>query len=156
MEPVIPLPSAMMATSPPTPERDRLTASLKVYKETFGENPEMIDVGFCQLMKTVGEDVYSRKVTVGDAWESVDGGFVDKPGLCIIENVGTVRRANPTDGEKADDVTKVVEIIDASLTGVQIIIQPKRFLMMEVAVFSDLRIRCQNGSTKIRLTLLPR
>ena len=141
----------------PSEEADRITCSLSIHKESWGDDPDSHQIQFSQMMETVGIDVYTRKkVAVTSEWAKIDTMWIDNPGLIIIGNTGTRYRINPTAEQRVADALKIVELLVCE-GAVPIVIRPGRFFMGEILDVSEASLRVVGADNAlVRVIVYPK
>lgn len=91
------------AKLPPT----RLTVIGTAYHQSGQAGPTSVAPSYSRVLKS-DEQVYHRRVTVGEGWVPLDTGWVSDASLIVVENVGVARATNPTDAERAADAGRTV------------------------------------------------
>lgn len=131
---------------------NRITVITNVHYEHDGEQPVTIPLSYSKLLST-GEDTYSRRIIASEEFVAIDYGFVGDTGvsLLLVESlVGKDRQVNPTPAEAEAEAAKVVEL------SCGILVPPGEHRIIHVADFSELKIRCQSGTARVRVTSIPR
>jgi hypothetical protein len=144
----------MSAIPKPLKQIGLLTVVETVYHHHPSLTPLTTDNRFTRHIST-DEQPYSRFVVVGEEWQPIDYGWLkDKPiGMMVIENCPPQLMTHPTLEEKRVLDAAVIEVglppFAQVLPG-----ESCRFHPHE-SVLNNLRIRCRQGNTRCRVTLIP-
>lgn len=71
--------------------RNKVIVSLKVYHQLQGENAIGDSIGRVLRVSSI-EEPYCRKMKIGEDWTKLDTGWIEEPGLVIIENLALPKR----------------------------------------------------------------
>lgn len=106
-----------------------------------------------------------KKVVLSQEWTPIDSGWLeDKEGLVVIENLVEKRQTIPSPEEKAELLSKVIEIGIRLVTGSEgssafslFYINPgESFKASPTVGLRDYRLRCVAGTAKASITIYPR
>ena len=137
----------------PVENQDRLTARLDVYYEQQGTQPTQVSCSFGTTLPKSEEQVYIRKIVIGEEWEPLDMGWVENVGTIILENRRKIFQKVPTKEEKQQADKKVVFIRNNKETiGWPI---PSGGFFMSASRGEDIEVRCLSGSTKPVINVFP-
>ena len=137
----------------PVHDQDRLTARLDVYYEQIGATPSQVSCSFVSLLPKSEEQVYIRKIDIGEEWEPLDLGWVENVGTVVLENRKKVFQTVPTEEEQESEEKKVVYIRNKKETIGWAI--PAGGFFMAVTRGEEIEVRCLSGSTKAVVNVLP-
>jgi len=70
--------------------KPRLTVVDNLYYQVPGDEPEHFQATFSRTLES-DEQPYTRKISVGPEWRLLDFGWIDEPGLFILDNRGLPR-----------------------------------------------------------------
>lgn len=139
---------------------NRMTIYAQVHQERSGEHPISCPLSFSEGL-TLEEDVYARRHTATEKWEPLDLGWLgkDKAGLVVIENLeGREVLVNPTEEEKqvlTDRFLKLAPDI-AGAEELAFTIPPRQHRYFTNQDLSRLRVRCNRGTARFKITVFPR
>ena len=158
--PVTELKERARAAGPVLESQDRITASVAIHHEHHGSQPFSQTAQFSAMLETI-EQPYTRRMVVDDAWQSLDAGWVGKPGYVLIENrAGGAMTRKPSEEELEELKLQVLFVSASSGAGVhhrdEFIIRPGRFFAAELAEGCVLRIRAAKPKTQIAVHVFPR
>ena len=133
---------------------NRLTCTSSIVRQQTGEEPKGQTLAY-QLLIESEEEHYTRRCTAVFERRELDYGWVEEPGMIVIESLaGKVILANPSpeDLEMIKGQTlllyfgaeKVAEIL------------PGDFLRFRPSLPADLTICCKEGEAKYRIAVYPR
>lgn len=135
-------------------ETGRITSLLNFYHQQPNENPVQH-----QFVSDVSCDsdveLFSKKQTIGNEWTSLSLGWLEPAAIAgyIIHNrTGETRAINPTEQERLDDASAVLEISLPS----GLIIPPKRFSVIWLTNFAALNVRSLGAPARIQYLLVPK
>lgn len=136
--------------------QDRVTVVEKVYHQTAGEEPFAVENTFSRNLKTQ-EQPYSRRCTATEEWQPLDCGWLKgNVGMLIISNLaGTGLTTIPSGDERAEIEKQVLEICDEDCVDGAWLIPPGEAMRGIPKDASRLCVRCQSGSIKYKLSLIP-
>ena len=137
----------------PVLDQDRLTARLDVYYEQSGTTPSQISASFVSLLPKSEEQVYTRKINIGEEWEPLDLGWVENVGTIVLENRKAIFQTVPTKEETEAEEKKVVYIRNKKETIGWAI--PAGGFFMAVTRGEEIEVRCLSGSTKAVVNVFP-
>lgn len=166
----VPLPPLFQAKLPPT----RITVVGTAYHQSHGNAPVSVNPSYSRILKS-DEQVYHRRLTVGEGWVPLDTGWVKEGSLLVVENVGVMRATHPTAAEKEQDAARilVVAVVPEPPTNPPVRThhsspapptEPASFASVPVGEHlrlppSDMgrfRVRCAAGSTGVIVTAFPK
>lgn len=150
--------NAVPVSEPPRPDRDRVTVHFSLTHEQFGEQPFQRSCVFSRLLSS-SEQAYSRSIRVGPGFSRLDFGWVQSPGIVLIEN----RTAHesvlqpPEDERKRLDDSYVVIADTTNGTGLQIVVRPGRFFVGEFSPDAPPSL-CSVGlpESRVHVVVIPR
>lgn len=94
-------------------------------------------------------------LNVGETPVALEAGWVENPGMFCVENLeGRFLLTNPTLAQQAEISSKVVNVIIGD--GAIILVRPGRTLPFEPSDFKQVRLRCQKGIAKVKITVFPK
>lgn len=134
--------------------KDRLTIVECVYHQPFGEQPTVVEHRYSRELESK-EQVYERRVTIGENWQPLDTGWIERLGLLVIANhEGHGLQRAPSDDERAAIAARVVEV---GLDGRAIwLVLPGESMRATPATLSGLQVRCQRGEARCTIHAYPR
>lgn len=135
--------------------KDRLTVVEQIYHRPHDGEPTLIERRFSRELDTY-EQVYKRQRVATEEWQLLDCGWIERAGMVIVHNEeGARTQAIPTDLEKQEMVGRVIEVGYSSDKGTWLILPGESFRGYPDAV-ENLLIRCQRGSARYTIHVLPR
>ena len=170
-----------LAQNNPTPagkplDKSRLGVVLSVYHQQTDVQPVVVTARFSRWL-TSSEQPYIRRLTLTTAWQALDSGWLEgKVGMLVIRNEEGAFAVQPTPEERQEMAMRIIEVglllpsatvqlaplrtmRDPPLPPLQPlpcwIIQPKESLQAQPANAALLHLRCQSGSARCTLYLLP-
>jgi hypothetical protein len=148
-------PVPVINVTPKLAEADRVTITLQITHERFGEQPVAVVYAGSRVCEAK-EQPFQRRVRHGEAWKPLlDVQGVALPGLVIIENRIPRARVQPTKEALAEEARKVVVILaEGDAEGVRI--RPGSLAIVEFTNLAALRARCEHAETEIHITVFPR
>lgn len=163
-------------SEPQSPSRVSIVETL--YFHTVGVNPHVVQTRYGRNLKTE-EQVFVRRLTLTDDWVALDAGWLKAVSYVLIQNMeGRMLQVNPTDEERADIESRVVEIsfsasepqpandgprdmfspplpITGPIPTAHLILPPRESLRLCPLNIHNIRIRCRNKTAKIVLHMIP-
>jgi hypothetical protein len=139
-------------------EFSRVTVNLNVHHELAGEQPRSFCFAFQDFLKS-SQESYSRKLHALSGWTKLDLGWVepDEVGYVLIDNLEERNElVYQTEEEKHEAASRIIEIAYEDSLNNYWPIPPRLFFFCPVARPEDLRIRCQNGTARCRVTIIPK
>ena len=138
----------------PVEKQDRLTARVDVYYEQQHFEPTQVGVSFSTLLPKSEEQVYVRRLKIGEDWQDVDFGWIDRPGSLLIENRKKMFQTNPTAEEMDLEIQKVLYIRNKEETGNGWTI-PNGGFFFGFTKDKNIEIRCLTGETTGVINVFP-
>ncbi len=145
--------------------KDRITVVSTVYLQPAGEKPASVESRFDRELETQ-EQFYTRRLKATEEWQLIDPGWlgVDGIGMMVIANdEGKNLQTIPTDEEKADTATRVLEICFLYPTKMenfpfacQWLTLPGESMQAYPSTLTGLHIRCRKDTAKFTVSLFPR
>lgn len=138
-------------------DRARLTVTQKVYHQSVGEKPLVIESAFGRWL-TTQEQPYTRHSRVGETWQAIDGGWTRGLSQLVLENKeGAFRHTNPTEAEREAVKARVLEIgLEVGGTVYPFgKVHALETLRLDPENLSRMRLRCRSGEARYCLTLIP-
>lgn len=140
------------------PERDRLTMVLSLHHEQPGNDTHSVESRCWKLLDNpADQERQTKRIKVDENWSALWLGDLepDQVGYIVVENnEGRFLQVNPTDEERLDISKRVVEI---GLAGVATLLVlpgfPQQLYPQHV---EGIRLRCQHGVAKCRVTIFPK
>lgn len=157
---VDPADAVPVGAPPPELEKGRVTEVAQIYFEQPGEEPVGFDFRVSREVPKVSEEPFSRRIEIGESWSAPDFGWLNESaGVLIIESqAGKNLATNPTAEEKAEIGRQIIEIgviaPDETVVAAALV-HPGGFQVLEPPDAGAVRVRCQHGTTKARLAVLP-
>lgn len=150
--------SAVPISDPPRPDRDRVTVHFSLTHEQFAEQPFQRSCVFSRLLSS-SEQAYSRSFRVGPGFSKLDFGWVQSPGLVLIENRTTIDSVlQPPEDERRRLEESYVAVCDTTNgTGLQVVVRPGRFFVGEFSP-DALPFLCSVGidQSRVHVVVIPR
>ena len=101
------------------------------------------------------EQPYERHKIAKHDWELLDHGWIDKCGMFLLRNDEGFFSTNPTPEQREEVFKRVIEISFDNKTP-SILIPPKETCRFYPTDLSQIWLRCQEGTAKYSLYLIPR
>lgn len=136
---------------------DRMTTVLHCHHEHIGEQPVSVNLTEQLILSTV-EQAYQRRFESKNSCQAVDTGWFNGVGVgrIIIENTeGQGMTTIPTDEVKKDIESRIVELSFGE-EGDCWLVRPGGFFIGDPSSVKRLKHRCQNGTAKCRITVMPK
>jgi len=139
--------------------KDRLTATVTVNHELYGEQPTSAAHQFSALLEEGGEP-YIRKLLIPTEWQRLDMQWVTNPGFIAIENrAGLGMAVNPS-AEERERLTKQVILVgfgtEEAADDVPLVVRPGRFMAVELRPGVNVYLKAMERPTRISLFVSPR
>lgn len=144
--------------------KDRLTVVESVYHQPFGEDPVEIPSRFSRNLKT-REQLYCRRLVATEKWEPLDCGWLGNAvGMLVVSNnEGKNQQVNPTNEEREVLAAKVLELFCSQGDRTMLsaarqahwLVPPGESMRGCPAAAQKIHIRCQSGTAKFTLHLIP-
>lgn len=134
--------------------KDRLTVVENVYHQAIsdGQGPTQFESRYSRELDTK-EQVYQRRTKVGEDWEPLDFGWIEKVGLLLIRNEEGKFTEIPTDEENQRTQRKILEVAYCSEGSGWLI--PVGESMRGIPTSKLARIRSHSGVTRYTITVIP-
>jgi hypothetical protein len=130
----------------------RLTVLGQTYYQAPDEPPVLVEERFA-IPVSGGEQVFTRRLVVGEARVAIDFGWLVSTSLLVIENRGgPPRQLVPTPEEKLEDEDRWVSVYFGETAG--IIIPPGQSARFRSSA-APLSVVCYKGSTRVTYTAFP-
>lgn len=136
---------------------NRLTTTTDTYHESQDNPPTQISFGFERLLKT-DEEVYSRRLVVGEEWVPLDCGWLEKASLIVIRNVLVPLKVNPTEEEALAISQREIWLTqdeNPTENSPHWVIHPGEGFQGSPSSLSDIHLRCRKGQVKVSLSIIP-
>lgn len=140
----------------------RLTVVESIYYQQSGQQPVQHD---CQHYENVysDEQPYLRNLKIGSDWQPIDHGWLTSWGLLLVSNEeGKGLLTVPTLEEQEEINSRVLQLgiaLDSTndIKKVQLLstIPPGRSMRWYPENLLNLRLRCQHGKARCRISLFP-
>lgn len=135
-------------------EQDRITCQFSIVHEHCGDPPFTLGCSFSSICKTV-EQPWTRRVQIGEQWIPLDIGWIENPGLIVIENqTGKGLLVNPTEEELAEINSKMI-YVTCNEPDVEWIIMPRMHFFARPKTLENIRVRSSSGKIKASIHVLP-
>jgi hypothetical protein len=121
----------------------QLTVVEKVYYRTGNEDPTEIDTRYSRTLSNA-EQVYERRLTVGQEWQAIPTGWINRCAMLIVKNLEGTNEAD----------NKAVELGYGKISLFEIIPR-ESFRCTPKIGLERLFIRCIGGKAKVRVYLIP-
>lgn len=143
----------------PDAVKDNLLMVFNLHHQHNGEQPSSLHCVAERWLETE-EQPYERRITLTENAVPLNlGWFSDTPGAVgaiAIENNETRGLLQKLSAEeKADLASHIVEIYHPNM-GMVVLVRPGWVQLLEVTDFATLKLRCQYGSAKCKVTVYPR
>ena len=138
-----------------TPGAGRLTALLNVHVEHHGEDPDTMACRVCRPTVDNSQLYGPRRFTVklGKPMP-LDLGWVDVPGLVVLENRTGIRLQNiPTPEEQADLNSRTLLVRNGTAT---LEVPPGLFIMVQFGNPGDWTLEAVSGDVLVAIAVAPR
>lgn len=137
--------------------KSRITVVERIYHQNFEDEPTPVEDGW-QIESITKASVFPKKFDLGEAWTSLDSGWVDPLGCALlrIANQKPKRRTIPTPAEALDEASRIVEVSfsDPPASGGPIL-HPGESLRFRPSDVRTLRLRCRNGKARLVVHFFP-
>ncbi len=135
--------------------KDILTVVEMVYLQSVEGETQCIESRYMRELDTQ-EQLYKRRTTVTNEWKPLDVGWIEKPGLLVINNEeGKHLTVNPTEEEAKAIADRVVEISSNPEGCFRILIRPGESTRFEPSDVSKLQIRSQSDKASVIIHAFP-
>jgi hypothetical protein len=164
----------MSESSPWTDRRDAsmtdahaLTKSRIVVKETVyfqpsGDGPISVENGWSAWLAT-DEQPYCRRMKVEESWVPLDMGWLEDCSLIHLHNPAPTFQVNPTDEEKREASSRIVQIGVMPALPLQseqptpfAVLSPGTSMHLSPFDAKSLLVRCLHSEVRLSLTIIPR
>lgn len=145
-----------------------LTVVESVIHQQAGEQPTATETRFTRRLCT-GEQAFTRKMTVGPTWQELEVGWLPRASMAVLANLPAKYLTMPTEQQKEDDMSKVVEVTFKKGAKVNrdmhsppivpptadILIAPGESCRFAPASAVSILVRSPKGEIKLDVTLVP-
>jgi hypothetical protein len=132
----------------------RLCIVSSIYYQQKNRNPHSFEGKISRPLKTA-EQVYTRHLTIGEEWTSLDTGWLQNSSCILITNEeGKHLSSNPTDEEALSISQRVIELGYTAHNSDTWLIHPKEFFAGSPSHL-ELRLRCKKGQAEITINIFP-
>ena len=150
-----PMQSTDCCNGPEQKVPSRLVVVENIYHQESGRQPTSVESNYTRFLKT-DEEVYRRRMKVGENWMSIESGWIEKPGMIILKNEEVYRGAvNPTPDEIKEVQKKIVEVSSSTLPDCSWFILPGENMRGIPKDLSNIRLRCQHSTAMVSIILIP-
>jgi hypothetical protein len=151
----------------------RLTVVEVVSYQAALDKPGGIDSRFDRKMATE-EQLFLRRLTVGEDWQALECGWLKAVGMLVIKNEPAQFHVNPTEAQKTEAASKVLEVglkvgevtvlEEGEVRNVKAppeqviafaLVPPGESARWQPLDASNLRLRCKVGSARVTVALIP-
>lgn len=145
--------------------QDRITVNEMIYHQVLNDQPTSYSMSFERLLPVSSEQVYDRRLTVGEEWKKIDFGWLTEPGvgLFLIQNLqGKFPFVIPTAEERAAEMSKSIELgvkysVETPLVqSCGILILPNESSRLTPREGVEFYLKSLSGSSKYRLIAFPK
>lgn len=145
--------TGMPVLSPPP--NNRLTVVETVYHQTFGEQPVSVESRFERELQS-DEQMYQRRKIATEEWQPLDLGWVEEVGCVVAQNTeGQFLQLIPTPEQRAENAKKILEVAYLPAAGMVFYVPPGESLRLYPSHPKQLVIRCQAGTVKYTVNIIP-
>jgi hypothetical protein len=146
-----------------TARTSQVTVISNVYFQCPPHQPLLVSSSY-SYKPTSDEQPYIREMTIGEEWQPLDCGWIERCSLLIIKNEeGRLKDKFPGEKEKEETAARVVEIAvflwkeerDPERLALFSTISPGRDMRITPIALSDWRIRCRKGKAQVIISLIP-
>lgn len=139
----------------PSPNSPRITVLDTLYYQCPGTQPFNVGGSTSKFLKS-SEQPYYRRIEVGTELTKVDAGWLKECGMLFIKNEGLDQPTTiPTPQESEERAARVLEIYNGSGSKPWLL-DPNDSFKGRPSNLDDLYIRCQFGTTRVLLYILPK
>ncbi len=90
--------------------KDRISVVEMVYHRPFGDQATVIESRFSRDLQG-HEQPYTRNLKATEEWQQLDCGWLPNAGMLVIHNTeGKFLQVNPTDEERKESASKILEV----------------------------------------------
>ncbi len=148
-------PQVMFDSVPkPAPEdKDRLSGRFFLHHQHCCVDPVTVEQSFSRILETT-EQPFVRRIEVGEIWKSVSAAWLEQVSFVVIQNPLKKYATQQTDEQKALDQAKIVEFSNGGSD--PWLIRPNSFFIGEPSSLQSLQVRCQQGTTEIVFSAIPK
>ena len=156
-----PLTGGLTPTLPSSPQERQLAAPVtgprltvlgQTYYQAPDEPPVLVEERFT-VPVSGGEQVFTRRLVVGEEKVAIDFGWLEDVSLLVIENRGgPPRQTVPTPEEEEEDAARNLTVFFDDVPAV--LIQPRQSARFQ-PVGNKLYVRCHGGTTRVTYTAFP-
>lgn len=136
------------------PASPRLTVVEHVYHQLLDQSPTGSESCFDRELSS-DEQPWLRTKMVGEAWDRVDLGWIDEPGMLTVSNSIVKRESTPTEDEKLQDASRSLLLRFGESPG-SIEIRSGESCRFEPYDAIPIWVRCLSGETKMTVFCVPR
>ena len=135
--------------------RDRITVVETVYYQPQGDDATAIDGSYSRELNS-HEQIYRRNCEVGEEWEPLDSGWIDRAGLLVVKNTeGLNQQRMPTGEEKEELKRKVLQIAYKGEEDCCWLIPPGESMRGLPSHIKCLVVRCKRGTCSFSVHVIP-
>lgn len=142
----------------PHQSSSRITVVETVYHQTVPDQPTALESRFSRFLAS-DEQVYVRRLTVGEDWQRLDTGWLKVASLLLVSNdEGRGQQVQPTDQERADIAARVIEVAHGEYRSAILpdwLIPPGESLRGCPASLGNIWLRCRQGVARCTVVLFP-
>jgi len=140
------------------PPPARLTVVEHVYYQATGEDAWEVPNSSYSRFLTTDEQPYVRKLTATEEWTKIDTGWLTECStLVIVNEEGGFRSRLPTEEQKEETAKKILEVgfHQHNYDVGWLVVLPQESLRMCPSHLGKLFIRCQFGTAKFTIYIIP-
>lgn len=138
--------------------KDKPKAHLVVIEQVYyqmmdGGQPTSTELRYTRWLDT-DEQPFVRRTKVGSEWTPLETGWVKRASLLVLHNEGEEREQGiPSPTMKAELASRVIEVRFNGITVA--VIRPGESMRLEPVCLKYVVLRCQKGTTRLTVTLIP-
>ena len=137
----------------------RLTVVETVYHQPAESPPVTMTGDAVRFSRELASDeqAYERRQSVGEAWESLNPGWIEKCGMLLLRNDEGQFMAQPTDEQRQEVMARVIEVafFIHDVSKAAILVPPGESCRFCPAEFKHVWLRCRQGKARYTLCLIP-
>lgn len=142
-------------TPPANANRSRLTINHAAYFQAPEQNPQLFSVNIAKFLSS-DEVPFTRPMTVGEEWVSIDFGWVETPSYLQIKHVPVRREVQPSREEQLSDFARTVLIAFDGGDPVSSLKAGDGFALVPFhGSHKRLRVRSSGGQAKCQISVVP-
>ena len=149
-----------MPTNGKAPEAKPIQNSITVvemaYLQSQNLDTECVESRFSRPIESP-EQLYKRRIFVTKEWKPLKTGWIEEAGMLIISNEeGKNLSTNPTEDEKQEIASKIIEVSSSISASFALLIPPEESMRIMPSDASLLCIRCKSGNAMAIINAFPK